>query len=668
MQPAVNYFYKFRVAKTDGSESGDSNVTSAAPLDTISPQIFHSPPATAIQGLDFTLRADVTDNLQVQSVTLNYRAKGTSDFSQIAMNRTTGDRYSITLDSAVVAAPGVEYFISASDGITTVYRGSAVTPHEITIVDEPAVTNIVPASGPTSGGTSVTIVGSNFKAGASVTIGGAPAADVVIVNSNQITATTPARFAATADVVVTNPDAAEGALLNGFTFVSDGVVVSMPSVTADTGATIEVPISLSDVAGLLAAELTVTFDQTVLTAQSVRTGALANGWALEANTATPGQVVITAASATSVSATGVLAYVTFNVVGDALASTPLTIASVSLNDDAITTETSDGIFSVNDYFSIQGAVSYYNENRAISGATLLLESSSSAVTTTTTNPDGSFVFDGMRRDGYVLSASKEDEVEGISAFDASLVLRSAAGLVSLNTNQQLAADVNRNGSVSALDASYILQKSVGLITDRFPGAGKYWDFVPAERTYTDLTSDRVRQDFTAVLIGDVSGNWGSLGAQGASSISSTATTQTITPNSTATLSLETIDILPGTSLPLPLVLSRGAEEIYSLDALIEYDPSSVSITQSDVTAGTSDGSMFVVANIIEPGRLRLAVASSQPLPDQQAIASLTFTVNTLADVTPITVKTASLDEGRVAATSVEGGFAALTLQLKMTDR
>ena len=202
VQPAVTYFYKFRVAKTDGTESGDSNVASAAPLDTIPPQISHTPVAAAAPNFDFSLRADVTDNLAVESVTLNYRARGGTEFTQVAMTKTSGNRYSATLDSTVMTAPGIEYFISATDGVTTVYSGLAASPYEITIIDAPAVTSITPSTGPVVGGTSVTIVGSNFKAGASVTIGGAPAANVVVVNSNQITATTPARFAAAADVAV----------------------------------------------------------------------------------------------------------------------------------------------------------------------------------------------------------------------------------------------------------------------------------------------------------------------------------------------------------------------------------------------------------------------------------------------------------------------------------
>ncbi len=659
VQPAVTYFYKFRVAKTDGTESGDSNITSAAPLDTIPPAISHTPVGAAAPNFDFTLRADVTDNLAVQSVTLHYRAIGATAFSTTPMTKTTGNRYSTTLDSTVMTAPGIEYFISATDGVTTVYNGLAANPHEIAIIDAPAITSITPATGPVAGGTSVTIVGSNFKPGASVTIGGAPAANVVIVNSNQITATTPARFAAAADVVVTNPDNADGVLLNGFTYVSDGVVVSMPSLVGDTGDVVEVPISLSNVQGLRSAELTISFDSTVLSAQSARIGALSNGWALEANAATPGQIVISAAGATAVSATGVIAYVQFNVVGAAQAQTALTVASASLNDGAISTESANGLFTVGSVFSVAGTVRYYSNAAAVAGAALFLENSAASTTTTTSGADGQFAFDSLRRDAYTLTATKQDDVREITAYDASLVLRSSVGLTTLTSNQRLAADVNRSGSVTALDAAYILERSVGLISGRFPGAGTYWDFVPAERTFADLASNRTGQDFTAVLIGDVSGNWLPADSQGGASAASVAPGQTISPNSTATLSLETLDILPGTSLPLPLILSRGNEELYSLDAWIEYDPAAVSIAVADITAGVQDGSMIVVANIPEPGKLRLAIASSRPLPDQQAIATLNFTVTTLASETPVTIRTARLDEGRVATVAVGGGFAAL---------
>jgi hypothetical protein len=60
-----------------------------------------------------------------------------------------------------------------------------------------------------------------------VTIGGAPAADVAVVNATMITASTPQHAAASADVVVT-VGARSGALPQGFTFVAPPPVVNQP--------------------------------------------------------------------------------------------------------------------------------------------------------------------------------------------------------------------------------------------------------------------------------------------------------------------------------------------------------------------------------------------------------------------------------------------------------
>src|SRR5262249_16856205 len=56
----------------------------------------------------------------------------------------------------------------------------------------PFVSSLTPNNGPTAGGTAVTITGTNFVAGATVTFGGTAATNVVVVNSTTITATTPA--------------------------------------------------------------------------------------------------------------------------------------------------------------------------------------------------------------------------------------------------------------------------------------------------------------------------------------------------------------------------------------------------------------------------------------------------------------------------------------------
>lgn len=82
------------------------------------------------------------------------------------------------------------------------------------------MTAISPASGPTTGEVDVTITGENFVTGATVTIGGVQATDVVVVSARKITAKTPAFSAGSADVVVTNPDSQSGTLANGFTYIS----------------------------------------------------------------------------------------------------------------------------------------------------------------------------------------------------------------------------------------------------------------------------------------------------------------------------------------------------------------------------------------------------------------------------------------------------------------
>ena len=69
----------------------------------------------------------------------------------------------------------------------------------------PVVTGIAPNAGPTAGGTAVTISGSGFVSGATVTIGGAAATGVAFVNATTITATTGAHGDAVVDVTVKNP-------------------------------------------------------------------------------------------------------------------------------------------------------------------------------------------------------------------------------------------------------------------------------------------------------------------------------------------------------------------------------------------------------------------------------------------------------------------------------
>ncbi len=96
-----------------------------------------------------------------------------------------------------------------------------------TYVVKPTVSSVSPSSGPVAGGTAVTITGTNFAAGATVTFGSTAATSVVVVNSTTITATTPAGSAGAATVTVTNSGGQSGSLASGFTYIGQPTVTSV---------------------------------------------------------------------------------------------------------------------------------------------------------------------------------------------------------------------------------------------------------------------------------------------------------------------------------------------------------------------------------------------------------------------------------------------------------
>ncbi len=89
----------------------------------------------------------------------------------------------------------------------------------------PAITSLDPAGGSTAGGTVVTIHGTNFVSGATVTFGGTPATGVTFGASTSLTATAPAHAAGNAAVVVTNPDS-QNATFNSFTYTAPVLAIA----------------------------------------------------------------------------------------------------------------------------------------------------------------------------------------------------------------------------------------------------------------------------------------------------------------------------------------------------------------------------------------------------------------------------------------------------------
>lgn len=121
-------------------------------------------------------------------------------------------------------APGAYGQLAIADGkLLVAAQNGTLTAISLTSSAKP--TSISPNTGPSLGGTPVTITGIGFQAGAVVRIGGIAAA-VTSVNGGSITAVTGPHPDGVFDVEVENPDGDVGRLFDAFTYVCGGTAPS----------------------------------------------------------------------------------------------------------------------------------------------------------------------------------------------------------------------------------------------------------------------------------------------------------------------------------------------------------------------------------------------------------------------------------------------------------
>ncbi len=137
---------------------------------------------------------DRTDSKTTRESVGHYWEQGTGDYPANTAVISADGRY-IVFDSE-----SSEFVIGDSNGDWDIFIRDYLWPG-------PLVTDINPRSGDFHGGTVLIITGSNFQAGAAVTIDGVPALNVVINNSTTITCITPPHVVKAVEVQVTNPDA-----------------------------------------------------------------------------------------------------------------------------------------------------------------------------------------------------------------------------------------------------------------------------------------------------------------------------------------------------------------------------------------------------------------------------------------------------------------------------
>ena len=160
--------------------------------------------------------------------------------------------------------------------------------------------------------------------------------------------------------------------------------------------------------------------------------------------------------------------------------------------------------------TITGTITYGNAvgspmPRFVSSV-LLSGSGSIPVSTLSDFPGGTYSLNGFGSGAYTVTPTKTGGVNAaISSFDAAKIAQHAAGIPpGLNATQLIVADVSGNGSVTSFDAAQVARYAAST-----PGSGStgFWIFMPASRIYPNITGGITGQDYTALLMGEVSGNW-----------------------------------------------------------------------------------------------------------------------------------------------------------------
>jgi len=142
----------------------------------------------------------------------------------------------------------------------------------------------------------------------------------------------------------------------------------------------------------------------------------------------------------------------------------------------------------------------------------------------------------------------------------------------------------------------------------------------------------MNQNFTAILIGEVSGNWFATGpGAGADAPSWTESDNALDipqPLSGVMLALPKVTALPGASIPIPVtVADLTTRGVMAFDLDIAFDPSMLQPQQDPVdTEGTLAAGMLVTPNATEPGHLIISAFQATEIGGADTLINLKFTV------------------------------------------
>jgi hypothetical protein len=199
-----------QVTAVSPSGTGAVGVTVTTPGGTSNPVSFF------YVGAPFKSSLGVSSGPLAGGNTIAINGTGFSTATSVAFGGNTATPTVISDSSLSVVVPAGAAAGPVAVSVTT--AGGTNNGLSYTYVEAPTIATASPAAGPTSGGTAVTITGTNLDSTDSVTFDGL-AAPFAVINSTTLSAVSPPGAAGAADIVVTNP-AGSVTETGGFTYVS----------------------------------------------------------------------------------------------------------------------------------------------------------------------------------------------------------------------------------------------------------------------------------------------------------------------------------------------------------------------------------------------------------------------------------------------------------------
>ena len=252
---------------------------------------------------------------------------------------------------------------------------------------------------------------------------------------------------------VTNVKFADGSHAvapSGFIFESDLARLEVNSVKAPSDSNrVSVSVTASNLTNLDNASITLEYDASKLVLINPTIGPNLTAWKLEKTNEVAGAVEVSLQSTVSkFNGRGELFSVEFELLRKRLKAgekLPVKIIKSILNEGVLTPVVKNGIIIIEGGFSISGKIVHWNSNREVPGTIVHLTGQDTV--DYDTGKSGWVNFQDLDSGQYRVSPEKNNNVNGISSYDASLIMRHVVGVSTITDKYALkAADVSGNGT------------------------------------------------------------------------------------------------------------------------------------------------------------------------------------------------------------------------------